>query len=882
MAMLDTFDPIDHNLAVPNILVDNKLFQKLIENSYSGITLFDKNLNIIYRSPSAERISGWKREDLSSQSLNDLTHPEDLKIVNQTFDKVMGNPGLPVNATFRTKHAGGHFIWIEAIFTNLLQDADVNGIVCNFKDISAQKNVELALEQSIHELSDYKYALDESAIVAITDHKGIIKHVNNNFCNISRYSREELIGQDHRIINSSYHEKAFIKNIWTTIANGNIWKGELKNKAKDDSYYWVDTTIVPFLNEEGKPYQYVAIRSDITERKDKQKKIVENSRFIKTITDNLPAMMAYWTADLHCSFANKPLLDWFEMQSEQMHGISKQALFGPLEFSSYEPFINEVLKGFPQSFERTFVKEGGKTIYTYTQYLPDRQGNLVKGFYSLIHDITEVKLAERALKKQTEKVEQATSLARIGSWEIDLRKQTVSWSAITKEILHVDSDFEPTLELGISLYKEGKSRDTVLEVIKNAMEHGTPWDEELEVQSPAGITKWIRVIGDAEFVGGVCVRLYGSCQDVNIRKMAELQNQETLIEKNTILESIADAFFAVDKNWVVTYWNRIAEEILGKSRNEMLNSNLWEVFSDSVHSESYKNYMRAMMSQEAVHFEDYYPPLQKWYEISAYPSARGLSVYFKDITERKIHNIELLELNESLRMKAKELAISNAELEQFAYVASHDLQEPLRMVTSFLTQLERKYNDIIDDKGRQYIHFAVDGAKRMRQIILDLLEFSRVGKIEDKLQEVNINVIIEDILALYRKQIQDKRAKIECKDLPVLKAYKTSLRQVFQNLISNSLKYSNAAVHPEIKIKCVDHDSYWEFSVTDNGIGIDAEYFEKIFIIFQRLHNKNEYSGTGMGLAVTKKIVESMGGKIWVESAEGKGSTFYFTILKNL
>jgi light-regulated signal transduction histidine kinase (bacteriophytochrome) len=289
-----------------------------------------------------------------------------------------------------------------------------------------------------------------------------------------------------------------------------------------------------------------------------------------------------------------------------------------------------------------------------------------------------------------------------------------------------------------------------------------------------------------------------------------------------------------------------------------------------------------MRTGEATHFEDYYPTLNRWYEISGYPADNGLSVYFKDITDRKLWETQLKELNKNLQKNAKELAISNAELEQFAYVASHDLQEPLRMVTSFLTQLEKKYSDVVDDKGRQYIYFAVDGAKRMRQIILDLLDFSRVGRTENDLEEIDLNKVVNEICGLYHRQIEELEGTVEYHDLPRLTSYKTPIRQIFQNLIGNSLKYHSRDRVPRIEITSNETDSMIEIAVKDNGIGIAEEYFEKIFIIFQRLHNREEYSGTGMGLAIAKKIIENMGGKIWVESKEGEGTTFYFTLQKNM
>lgn len=246
--------------------------------------------------------------------------------------------------------------------------------------------------------------------------------------------------------------------------------------------------------------------------------------------------------------------------------------------------------------------------------------------------------------------------------------------------------------------------------------------------------------------------------------------------------------------------------------------------------------------------------------------------------ERK-HNADMMyRLNQELEAKAKELSLSNIELEQFAYVASHDLQEPLRTVTSFLALLEKKYNNLIDDKGKQYIAYTIDGARRMRRIINDLLEFSRVGRAEDKLESVNLNEIMKEITSLYQQQITEEKAHVVYDELPVLYTFKAPLRQVFQNLVANALKYKRPGTIPLINITCANTENYWQFSVTDNGIGINNENIDEIFIIFKRLHDNNTYKGTGIGLAITKKILENIGGKIWVESEEGKGSTFIFTL----
>lgn len=226
------------------------------------------------------------------------------------------------------------------------------------------------------------------------------------------------------------------------------------------------------------------------------------------------------------------------------------------------------------------------------------------------------------------------------------------------------------------------------------------------------------------------------------------------------------------------------------------------------------------------------------------------------------------------------LELKNKELEQFAYVASHDLREPLRMVTSFMSMLKNKYEKLLDAKAHTYINFAIDGGRRMQTMIGDLLELSRAGNMAVK-EKVDINSILKEVLQNIQKLIEENDADIIIKkELPVLPASKTDMTRLLQNLLSNAIKFRKKEINPVIIINAIEQDEDWLFSIQDNGIGIEKEKAEKIFEPFVRLHSQQTYEGTGIGLAVCKKVVEHYSGRIWIESEEGIGTTFYFTLNK--
>jgi len=253
----------------------------------------------------------------------------------------------------------------------------------------------------------------------------------------------------------------------------------------------------------------------------------------------------------------------------------------------------------------------------------------------------------------------------------------------------------------------------------------------------------------------------------------------------------------------------------------------------------------------------------------------------KSLSNQVTYVLELRRKNDLLEKSQQNLALHAKEMETFAYAASHDLKEPLRMVKSFSTLLGKKYSSTMDETGKKFLYQISDGAARMEVLTNDLLQYALAGRNDTEIIEIDISQIIEEVKQLYRLVIAENSVSFEATELPVIKASANGLKQLFQNLIGNAIKYQLAGTKPVIKISATETNSHWQFMIADNGIGMEPENLDIIFEIFKRLHTKTTYSGTGIGLSICKKIVEEQGGKIWVTSEKDKGSCFYFTILKN-
>ena len=489
----------------------------------------------------------------------------------------------------------------------------------------------------------------------------------------------------------------------------------------------------------------------------------------------------------------------------------------------------------------------------------------------------ELTAANDSLRRQSDQLkEQATllDLVRDGILVRDLYGTVIYWSAgaaemygwtatealggVSHRLLHAEYP-KPLTEIERQVMSTGFWEGEVVQVTKNGAR--------LEVESRWTLTRTER---------GVPQGFLEVNRDISARKRAQESVRDSEVRFRSVAETAIEGIISTDEHGVISYWNPGAERLFGRTAHEAIGASVEVALPDRVLAPSRRNATSALVGTtfETVGRRRDGTSFPVELSLSEWANSQGKRFFTgiaRDITGRK-------DAERALEAKASELARSNQELEQFAYVASHDLQEPLRMVSNYTQLLARRYKDRLDPDANEFIEFAVDGARRMQDLIRDLLEYARVGTRGKEFKVTSLDRIVTNALVNLSGAIDEAGAEVTVGPMPSVACDASQLGQVFQNIIGNAIKFRRPGTKPLISVAATAERAGWAICISDNGIGIDAKHFSRIFQMFQRLHGRGEYSGTGIGLALCKKIVERHSGRIRVESTPGKGTSFVFTI----
>jgi PAS domain S-box-containing protein len=402
---------------------------------------------------------------------------------------------------------------------------------------------------------------------------------------------------------------------------------------------------------------------------------------------------------------------------------------------------------------------------------------------------------------------------------------------------------------------------------------------EARVRCRSGLMRWLRF---TIYLRGEDACIHSVGRDITDQKSLE----QSVARAAAIIEASGDAILSKDAEGIITSWNAGAERLYGYSPAEMVGQPVSRIVPPHRAGEERGITRKIMSGAQIDHYETQRVRkdgtlVDVSLTVSPVRDSSGrvveASAIARDITERKQVERRLADAAAELQRRSDDLERSNTDLEQFAYAVSHDLSEPLRMVSSYLQLLARRYEGRLDQDADDFISFAVDGAMRMHDLIEGLLLYSRAGTAEYRLGPVDTGPVVRGTLAAMKGAIRDSDADIEVDDLPTVTGDETQISRIFQNLIGNAIKFTDGE-QPRVSVSASREGADWRFVVSDNGIGIDPGQAERVFIVFQRLNERERYPGSGIGLALCRRIVQRQGGRIWAEPRPGGGSNFYFTL----
>ena len=763
-------------------------------------------------------------------------------------------------------------------------------------------------------LNDLKLAFDEHSIVAITDAAGKITYVNDRFCSISKYSREELLGHDHRLINSGYHPKEFFRQMLTTIANGQVWHGEIRNRAKDGSFYWVDTTIVPCVENDGRPRRYVAIRTDITQRKQDEQQMAQLAAIVASSEDAIISK----TLDCIITSWNRGAENVFGYRAGEIIGRSIDLLI-PAERHEEEVQIRARLsRGEPVTHYETYrVHKGGHHIAVSLSVSPIKDGaGKVLGGSQIARDITQRKWAEEALGKSEARYKNLFNSLLEGFCIIEVIFDPLS-RPVDYRFLEINPAFEK--QTGLRNAQGKLMRDLApnheqhwFEIYGRIAVTGEP--ERFENEA-AALNRWYDVSA-FRFGGSESRKVAVLFNDITEFRRTELalrqserRERERAAELEVLLEAVPiPVFIAHDPACLHITGNRAASELLNIPRGGEA--------SLTASDETRPSHFRAVKDGRELSSE----------ELPAQRAARGTSVrdfefsiVFDDGTARSmlgfgtplrdemdrprgaVHALvditERKQVEEKLSQLAQTLVEKNRELETIVYAASHDLRSPLVNIQGFSRELAlvceqmreavaanqsgnipvAVVQEAFNEEIPRALHFIQASVARIDALISGFLRYSRIGRVILDIQTLDMNELIIDVAGALKFQLEQAGAQLQLNPLPSCQGDATHIGQVFSNLIDNAIKYRDPGRALNITVSGRLEAGRAIYAVTDTGSGIAPEHRAKIFEIFHRL-NPGSAAGEGLGLTIAQRILERHNGKITTEGQVGMGSTFFVSL----
>lgn len=549
-------------------------------------------------------------------------------------------------------------------------------------------------------------------------------------------------------------------------------------------------------------------------------------------------------------------------------------------------FLDQLIRGEINSYqlEKRYIHKNGAIIWAILGVSAIRnEDQSIKFFVSQIQDISQRKIAQKRLLKEKYRVSNILEGTNAGTWEWNVQTGKTIFNEKWANLIGYSLDELQPVNIDTWMsFVHPDDLEHSNQKLKDCFSGKTSYYEaEVRMKHKAG--HWVWILDRGKVISwtknGKPIWMFGTHIDITEIKEANFALQQSEERFKGIFNSAFQLMGFLDVDGTLLEANETALEFGGLKIEDVAGKKVWDTFWWTISIEVQDQLKEAVFkaaSGETIKYE-----VAVW-DKNKIPTT--ILFNLKPLINHNLNKVEAIIAEgrpvQDIVDARNALLSKNEELKSFATVAAHDLKEPLRTITSFLNLLKTKYDKVLDEKGIQFINHSVDAADRMNNLIVDLLEHAKIGTDEVEFEKINIQKLMGEVLAYNESSILEKNAKIIYEDLPDIAGQKTTIRLLFQNLVSNALKYQNQDHPPLIEIRAKQRGNFQEFEITDNGIGIDPQYHERIFLMFRRLHTRKEYPGTGMGLATCKKIVLQHGGDMWIKSQLGKGSAFYFTLPK--